>query len=247
MKKILQQLLSIFGVKLVRAGYSKNRLPSANVDNIEIVVRFYAMMKQKINMLQIGACDGVTSDSLYPYIKSGDINAYLVEPSKTNFSKLSDFYKGQSNAILINVAVAEKDEIKPFYTVKDEGRWLDNGSARQIASFFKEHLLNEGIYENEIAVEDVQCNTISTIMKNHQIDQLDILLIDTEGYDGEIVKMAMNSNILPQFIAFENVQLVKNYQQQELDQLYALLSKKGYVWTHDRINTMAVRKDFLSN
>lgn len=245
MRNIIQKFFGLFGLKLIRLK-SRKSLPKACVDNIEIVVRFYKMMRQKITLIQVGACDGETSDSVYSYIKSGDINAYLVEPSAVNFQKLKQFYSDGSNATLINAAIADKDEHRTFYSIKDEGRWKDNAWARQLASFYKEHLVKHGIREEEINKEEVTCYTLQTIIDQQNIKNLDVLLIDTEGYDAEIVKMALNQNITPNFIAFENVQIFKLYSQKQLNDFYAILSNRGYVWTHDRINTLAVRKDFFN-
>jgi len=246
MREFVKNVLKALGFKLIKLS-SRRTLAVPNVDNVEIVVQFYHRMGKKITLLQIGACDGVTSDSIFNYIKSGSIKAYLVEPGSVNFGKLKSFYSGATTEVtLINAAIADKDETRAFYSIKDEGRWKDSGWARQLASFYKQHLIKHGITEQEINQEDVRCLTLKTILSNHGIEQLDILVIDTEGYDGEIVKMALNENILPNFIAFENVQLLKTYSQEDLNSLYKRLLDKGYVWTHDRINTLAVRKDFFS-
>jgi FkbM family methyltransferase len=246
MKKIIQKMLGVFGIRVIRAKYARKYLPKPNIDNIEIVTRFYSLLNRKISVLQVGACDGVTSDSIFPYIKAGAIDAYLVEPSTVNFRKLAEFHKGNPKVTLINAAVADKDEKRTFYTIKDEGRWKDNGWARQLASFYKEHLLKHKITEDEIAAEEVDCLTLATVIDKYKISDLDVLLIDTEGYDGEIVKMAMAQGVHPQFIAFENAQLVQLYSQDQLDALYRVLESNGYVWTHDRINTLAIRKDFFN-
>ena len=245
MKKLVQWLFTLFGLKITRARYARKYLPKPCVDNVEVVVKFFALANWKANLLQVGACDGFTSDSVYPYIKANKVNAILVEPSTVNFSKLQEFYHGHANVTCVNAAVAEGNERKPFYTIKNEGRWKDSGWARQLASFYKAHLLKHGIRENEIAVENVDCKTLSTLLKEYGLQEIDILLIDTEGFDGEIVKMAFKENIKPLFIFFENAQLVQNYSQAELDELYSLIKSNGYVWSHDRINTMAVRGDFF--
>ena len=246
MKAVIKKILKALGLKVTKLS-SRRVLPVPCVDNIEIVVFFCNLMKKKISLLQIGACDGQTSDSIYKYIKAGNINAYLVEPSQVNFNKLSSFYDSNGSEVtLINAAIADKDEKKTFYSIKDEGRWKDNGWARQLASFYKQHISKHGIADHEIKEEEVDCFTLQTVINKYGIKKLDILVIDTEGYDGEIVKMALSQNILPDFIAFENVQLVKTYSQNELDDLYKRLGQKGYVWTHDRINTLAIKKDFLS-
>jgi FkbM family methyltransferase len=245
MKEWIQRVLGVVGLRVVRAQHARKYLPKPNVDNIEIVVRLFALAGKKITLVQVGACDGVTSDSIYPYIKAGHVQAYLIEPSNVNFSKLSEFYAGVQNVVPIRAAVADKNEVRTLYTIKDEGRWKDNGWARQLASFYKEHLLKLKIFDHEIAEEQVPCFTLATILAENQLADLDVLLVDTEGYDGEIVKMALGLQRLPIFIAFENAQIVQNYPQPQLNELYALLEAKGYVWTHDRINTLAVRKDFL--
>lgn len=245
MKKVIKKALKLLGIKLILLK-SRKVLPAPNIDNIEIVVRFYQMMGKRISLLQIGACDGETSDSINRYVKAGNIDAYLVEPSKVNFAKLESYYRiSGTQATLINAAIADADGKRSFYSIKDEGRWKDKGWARQLASFYKSHLLKHGILEHEILEEEVDCMTVKTVLQKHQLNNLDVLVIDTEGYDGEIVKMVLDQNILPVFIAFENVQLLKLYSQKQLDELYNLLASKGYVWTQDRINTMAIRKDFF--
>jgi FkbM family methyltransferase len=248
MREYIKKLLKhFFGIKVTKLS-SVRSLPVATVDNIEIVVKFYHLMKKQITLLQVGACDGETSDSINKYIKEGVINAFLVEPSAVNFNKLEKYYQHRpKNVTLINAAIGSSNGKQSFYTIKDEGRWKDNGWARQLASFYKEHLTKHGILDNEIHEEQVDCLTLASLIDRYKIDDLNILVVDTEGYDGEIVKMALNQNILPTFIAFENVQLVKTYKQKDLLDLYKLIEQKGYVWSHDRINTMAVRKDFLNS
>jgi FkbM family methyltransferase len=245
MRELAKKILRSLGFKLIRLK-SKRTLPVPTLDNIEIVVKFYQLMKQPISLLQIGACDGVTSDSIYKYIKQGNIKAYLVEPSSVNFNKLKLFYNAQPDVTLINSAISDRDARQTFYSIRDEGRWKDNGWARQLASFYKQHLIKHGILEHEIQEEEVDCATVQSVLTRYGISNLDVLIIDTEGYDGEIVKMALAQNVLPNFIAFENVQLVKTYRQHELTDLYNKLKEKGYVWTHDRINTLAVKAEFFN-
>ncbi|QOI97860.1 MAG: FkbM family methyltransferase [Flammeovirgaceae bacterium] len=245
LKQFVNSLFGFFGLKLSRLNRARKYLPKPTIDNVEIVACLLALTDKEITLVQVGACDGVTSDSVYPYLKSGRIRGYLIEPSTVNFEKLEIFYKGIKNVTLIKAAVAESNENRLLYTIKDEGRWQNNGWARQLASFYKDHLLKHGIHENEIQAESTTCLTLKSVIEIYGIDTLDILLIDTEGYDGEIVKMALESGLNPPFIAFENAQLVQNYSQEQLDSLYNILASCKYVWTHDRINTLAIRKDFL--
>lgn len=244
-KGLIQKFFGFFGLQVSRLNRSRKYLPKPTVENIEIVVRLLSLLGKEFTLIQIGACDGVTSDSVYPYIKSGNINAYLIEPSKTNFKKLQEFYTEVKNVTLINAAISDSNESRILYSIKDEGRWKDNAWARQLASFYKEHLLKHGIHEQEILADKTECLTLKSVIAKYKINSFDILLVDTEGYDGEIIKMAIRDGVLPPFIVFENAQLVQTYSQTELDNLYKLLAEQGYVWTHDRINTLAIRSDFF--
>lgn len=245
LKQVVKSLFGFFGLEISRLNRARKYLPKPTIDNVEIVACLLTLTDKEITLVQVGACDGVTSDSVYPYLKSGRIRGYLIEPSTVNFEKLEVFYQGINNVTLIKAAIAERNENRLLYTIKDEGRWQNNGWARQLASFYKDHLLKHGIEESEIQVESTPCVTLKSVIENYGIDHLDILLIDTEGYDGEIVKMAMKDGIYPPFIVFENAQLVQNYSQAQLDSLYNLLASCNYVWTHDRINTLAIQKSFF--
>ena len=246
MKNLIQKFLSIFGIRIIRSKYARKYLPKPTIENIKILAHLHLLTGKKVTLMQVGACDGFTSDSIFEYVKKGSINAFLIEPVKVNFNKLEDFYKGIENAVLINSAVADKDEIRPMYSIKDEGKWKDIGWARQLASFYKEHLLKHGFHDSEIVEQMVNCKMLSTIVQDYSISNLDILLIDTEGFDGEVVKMALRQGIKPNYIVFENAQLVQNYCQEELDSLYSELAENGYDWTHDRINTMAIKKSYIA-
>lgn len=245
MKELIQKILGVFGVRLIKARNARKYLPKPNLDSIEIIARLHGRPDRPLSVLQIGACDGVTSDSLYPFIKEGTVKAWLVEPVTLNFSMLREFYKGEPHVTLIQAAVADVDGERAFYSIRNDGRWKDNGWARQLASFYKEHLVRHGINEAEIQENRVRCLTLTTLVKEYAIRDLDVLMIDTEGFDGEVVRMALAQGICPNFIVFENAQLVQQYAQSELDDLYRRLSEHGYAWTHDRINTLAIRTDFL--
>ncbi|MEM6737398.1 MAG: FkbM family methyltransferase [Bacteroidota bacterium] len=245
MKNLIQRFLAIFGIRIIRAKYARKYLPKPTIENIKLLAHLYHLSGQKLTLMQVGACDGFTSDSIYEYVKAGSINAFLIEPVKVNFDKLSQFYEGYDNAKLINVAVAKQDEARPMYSVKNEGKWKGEGKARQVASFYKEHLYKCGFDDSEILEEEVDCKMLSTLINEYNIQNLEVLLIDTEGFDGQVVEMAMEQGIQPNYLVFENAQLVQNYSQRQLDDLYLLLSQNGYEWTHDRINTLAIKKDFL--
>lgn len=248
-KKLVKSIFRSLGIKVIRLNKQKPILPKASVEGIELVAKLGTLAQGKLHLLQIGTCDGFTSDSIVFFILGGNIKAHLVEPAKHNFEMLQQFYsdKPHADVTLINVAVSDKDETKTFYTVKNSGKWKDSGRARELASFYKEHLLRHGIEKEFIQAEDVEGLTLSSIIKRYKITDPDILLIDTEGFDLEVVNMALADGVTPNFIAFEFVQILRIYSQEEINAMYDNLTDNGYVFIHDARNSLAVKKDFLSN
>jgi hypothetical protein len=69
--------------------------------------------------------------------------------------------------------------------------------------------------------------------------QIGFLQVDTEGYDAEVVRMAMQLESPPAYINFENVHLPGG---PGLDALFEQLKAAGYLWIHDKWNTLAVHR-----
>ena len=177
-------------------------------------------------LCQIGANDGISADPVFDIIKENkNIEAHLVEPQKAAFDLLTKNYKfvqvnnnddknkdnneadnNENNNDLkekiffYNYALTNKNEkIKLYKNIADNGtdghsslllRDLDIVNGTVVAKYTEEdYELVEGI-----TVDNLQ----NKIKKN-----IDLLVIDTEGYDVEIVKMFFKSNILPKIIYFE--------------------------------------------
>lgn len=222
-------------------------VPESNFETIALVMHYFAGSEQAQTVIQVGANDGQTSDSINTFIKNGNFNSYHIEPIPVTYEKLARFYSDTENAVTINAAISDDDGIATIFSVKNQGRWLDNAWASQLASFDREHLIRCGINHDEIEAVEVPSITFSTLLRKHSIHEVDILVVDVEGFDAHIVKMALNSGILPKCIYFEFVQFLHILSQDEVDSFYNLLSEHGYRWAHDRINTLALHESFVKS
>lgn len=263
MKKALKLALAPFGLNVRRVAggiqltrrsptapsrpvnHAISRPPEANFDNIALVMEHFTTARPGSVFVQIGANDGETSDSVHPFVKQGVLKSVLVEPIPTVFQKLSAFYQGVVNVSLVNAALAKKNGRAVIYAVRDAGRWAGSVWASQLASFDRAHLRRHGIADDEIAETTVECLDFPTLMKRHEIERIDVLQIDVEGFDAEVVRMALALPQLPLCICFEFVQFVKSMEQPAVNEFYAELEAKGYAWSHDRINTMAIHRSFV--
>jgi FkbM family methyltransferase len=243
LKSIVRRCLEITPYEIKRRRNCKAVLPPATVDNIILALAYYVESKRLSTFVQIGACDGVSGDSSHYFIKRGQMRAVLVEPIPQLFCKLQAAYEGIPNVSLVQAAIAEHDGAINLYKVKeganslaDHARW-----SFQLASFSKAHLMKHGFVEVDIEEVTVPCLTLASLMTNCGLDRIDVLQVDAEGFDAEIVKMALRLPLIPECISFENVHLDDKAQVG----IFTLLEQHGYKWTHDHWNTLALHEQLL--
>jgi len=220
-------------------------VPRANFETISLVMQYFSKSEQKATVIQVGANDGVTSDSICNFIKTGRFNSCHIEPIPSTYKKLVKFYSQVDGAHTVNAAISERTGSVEIFSVINRGRWLDDPWATQLASFDRSHLLRHGISEDEIESVTVSSITFKDLIRDQGFSDIDVLVVDVEGFDAELVSMAIDSGILPKCIYFEYVQFVRRLTQSQVDKFYDLLSKSGYTWSHDRINTLALHSSFI--
>lgn len=190
--------------------------------------------------IQIGSNDGKTNDPLYKFTKTKKISGILIEPVKFLFEKLKETYKNNPNVVFENVAIVkEVGEALKFFRVEDSVTfpyW-----ANQLGSFRKEIILKhkESIenIENYIIEEDILQITFSMLIEKHKLKKIDLLHIDTEGYDYEIIKSIDFGTIKPFMILFENVHLTPL----ELTACYDVLKAQNYKLVQLGNDTLAIQ------
>lgn len=207
--KFLKKILGLFGYKALDKEYYKNNrflLSKSYLDINKILNHLFS--KNKINSLvQIGANDGELFDTLNNYIKKYNTKSLLVEPIKENFEKLKKNYINFHNITFENSVISIKNEITYLYKV-DPIRIKNYGDhIPGITSFNKSHLINHGVKKNDIITEKVNTISIINLLNKHEIKELDLLFIDTEGYDGKIVNDFLNNSSLRPIIILEFIHL----------------------------------------
>ncbi len=213
---------------------------------IDDVLSNYSKLKSKIFFIQIGANEGKKTDPLYNYISSYRWEGVLVEPVKFLFEKLESNYKMYSEQLFFeNVAIGKEDGKQIFYYVKAKEDIEVPFWAEELGSFDKEVILKHKIYiaeiESLIIEEEVQVTSISNLQKKYDIKELDILMIDTEGYDFNILITYPFYEIVPDIIIYEHKHLGNTRHKESLSFLrkhcYKLFSLEG--------DTLAIQKKYL--
>jgi hypothetical protein len=95
--------------------------------------------------------------------------------------------------------------------------------------------------EKRIKAESVQFLTFDSVVRRSSLGVIDMLQIDTEGYDYEIIKMAFSSGYFPPILAFE-WQHLKN---DEMSACRSDLIEHGYQWLLSKNDVIAIRGSAL--
>lgn len=188
--------------------------------------------------IQIGANDGVIHDPLYQYVVDNDWSGILVEPVRYYFERLKNNYRSNKNLTFENVAISDRDEMREFYRIKEGQDHLPAWS-KGLGSFYLDVLLKHKWaipdMEQHIISEKVQCRSFASLLNAHHVESVDLLVIDTEGYDFEILKQIDFKEVKPDTIVYEH----KHLSRKSRKSCERLLNGQGYRLTRHYTNTMA--------
>jgi len=231
-KNLLRQVLKKTRYELTEKN---QRLPTPTFDNVKLVLALYSLTQPESTLVQIGAYDGQTDDPASEYILTGKMKCLLVEPIESSFRKLERVYAGLPNVQLLQAAIGHSDGSMIMYKVR-QGSQSDSIPTGGLASFDRAHLLKHSIREDDIEQVNVPCLTLKSLLAKSGLERIDILQIDTEGFDAEVIGMALALDVPPACINFENLHMSLEVKAG----LYDLLTRSGYVYSHDKFNSMAL-------
>jgi len=161
----------------------------------------------QLTVVQIGAYDGSANDPVDAILRRFDWRGVLVEPQLEPFERLAARHAGNENAFLLNAAVSDTDGERELFTVKEGPDWTG-----QVASFNRDHVekqrrqLPAGSPFNIVATSVRTC-TFDTLLSKFDVDHVDVVQIDAEGYDYELLKLFDVPRRLPAIVNYEHVHL----------------------------------------
>ena len=227
LSKILKKIAGICGFKLIDKDLIKNNrlIAESNLYSLQDILQ--SLFKNKIinQLIQIGSNDGERFDIFNEYIKKYSPHCVLVEPIKTYFDQLKQNYNHQKNIKFENLAISVNNEVNFLFKVKESKTKYYDDHIKGITSFEKKHLKKHGVKSSHIEIEKVENISIKNLIEKHG-NKVDLLIVDAEGYDGNIViDLLENSNIQP-VIIFEYIHIKFNI----FNHLINLLKEKKYFY-----------------
>lgn len=163
-------------------------------------------------VVEIGANDGKAGDPLFDLIRRNErCTALLVEPVPYLFERLTNNYKGMARVALENVAVAASTGHRLIYFIDPCAKeFLPNLPPyfEELASFEREKVASlvgtTSVYIKELKVETI---SLDALLLKHRLSRVDLLQIDTEGYDYEVLKTFPFERMKPALVCFEHSHL----------------------------------------
>lgn len=211
------------------------------------------LLKPGFTIIQIGAYVGNSdNDPLFELVskrlKEVDGKLICIEPVTAFYEKLKLAYQDVPNAYFENVAISDKAGEFSFFRLgvdpvehgypeflsqlgslkaeRMEEMWDNYENIPHLKEFYLKHRIED----------KVTCMTFADIVKKYNIRQVDLLQIDTEGFEYEILSSIDYSAVPLRFINYESVLLQKHK-----GDAYKLLKDNGYLQEDYSQDTFAYR------
>jgi len=161
LRPIKRNIERALGIRILK------KLPRG-LDFVEDLKQFFPT-QEKIIILDVGANIGQSARPLANVFRSAEIHCF--EPSKENYKVLTQEIRGDKNIYAYQFAVGDTSENKLLL----------------LESHPTAHRIIENNQDSGVT-ELVQTITLDDFCKSHNIDRVNILKIDTEGYDLKVLQ-----------------------------------------------------------
>ena len=214
-------------------------------DPIDCIFYSLAIAKKDVFFVQVGSNDATHGDPLRNFIFNCNWSGIMIEPVQFVFKRLKENFSQFENITLENVAISSENGVKDFYYLQE----CDDLPVTydQLGSFSLDTVLKNSTWipdiQERIVTTQVDCITFKQLCKKNNVTDIDIIHIDTEGYDFEIIKMIDFECFKPRIILYEH----KHLSPTEKAECHALLQENQYELLELKRDTIALAKEAKEN
>jgi len=172
---------------------------------------------EDIFVLKIGANDGICYDHLATLLLTDTrYRGLLVEPVPMNAAMLKANYGKSGRFTIEQAAVAASSGTVKMYYVDDSALKLIGAAdpnwvrhVANVASLDRLHVLKHLAPEMHPAVKEtpVECLAVNALLSRHNVQKIDLLHIDAEGFDYVILRQFDFTSFHPCVVLFEHTHL----------------------------------------
>lgn len=240
-------MLSLFGLLLVRdrPGHVLTWRAShpRNIEALELAIALCRKERPTFRFIQIGACDGVTADPLRLLIQKYHLQGLLVEPLPDIYQKLRANYASEPQLAFANLAVAPVSGDMSLYRFPREATKVDahlDGLATFDRERMEKHARRVGVPWREMEAIRVPCLSIRALVDQYGYEHVNLLCLDAEGMDAAILTSALDSNIRPDIVYMEILDMPDS----DRTRVLARLAGEGYRLHATASDLLAIQSSF---
>jgi FkbM family methyltransferase len=225
MLRHLRRLIHILGMQLIDRRRFRVVARSRFDETLQA-----ALQDPEFFFVQVGAHDGVRFDDLYGKVTAVKARGIVIEPLPRYFARLRMNYEDYPGVIPLNLAVHPTARQLTLHHVAPEA--IASGGllpwAGGIGSLSPVHHQPLGIPAAAMTTTTVPCASLREILKDRAVSRIDLLQIDTEGFDVDVLEMIPFDLVRPRLIKFEHVALTPVARARASD----VLELQGYdIWS----------------
>ncbi len=226
-----------------KLGYRLQRVETLNV--FEPLLYRRLAKAPDFFFVQIGANDGVFGDPIWEFVTRNQVAGLVVEPLKDVFDQLAANYRPYAKVKAVNTAIHASQRSAEMHRVDPARLPQLDVWARGIGSFKGQHHVDAGVPTEAMRTETVTCVTLEELLQQHGVGAIDLLQIDTEGYDVEIIRMIDFRSRKPAIIHFEHGMPNGIMTPAEFKQCASLLMDNGYLIATEYFDAVAYRPEMV--
>jgi len=237
LRPVTSRLFQFVNAALLPLGYKLSRRDAV----LELEPFLYHRLNRTPDFffVQIGANDGVYCDPIHNFVTRNRVRGIAVEPLKDVFSRLVENYRSHPQIKPINVAIHPTEKEIDLHRVdpkrEDEATYRNSG----MSSIRSDHHALSGTPMDVMIVERVRCMSLDELLKSEGVTRIDLLQIDTEGFDFEIIKMIDFNQCKPHLIHFEHGLPDGVMKMEDLQACITLLTNQGYYVVMETYDVLA--------
>lgn len=252
MKKLIKSLARNLGHKKAKKSNTRDRFDSA----FQNAFMSLLSCKEKIRIVQIGANDGRLNDPIYDLMKefASRTEALLIEPQSDLIPFLTENYKFHPHCQIYNGAIGPEGTLRlfsidpkfwPQLKAPQDPSWpayraptgVTSTNRAIVHAWLAKNLAARSLIDQAIRESTVPSTPLLPLLNQLSFPtRIDVLQIDTEGFDDQVIYNCSITVTRPRIIHFESTHLEPD----QYEKLAANLRAAKYVLSRQGHNSLAV-------
>jgi len=231
-----------------KMGYEIRKAPSPGYRSVQVfdlaIHYLLATRGTRLSFIEVGANDGLFGDPLREYIVNYPWTGVLIEPQPNVFERLKENYAGYFDRLSFeNVAISPSRTPLVLYRLA-AGSSRDGRVVSAVASSNAMTTAKQlGIKPARLEKISVATARLDEIIEKHRLSRLDVLQLDTEGFEWPVLQTLDLAKNRPALIRFEHGHMSP----QAISEITKHLNTHGYALYFGgyESDSVALREDFL--